>query len=78
MILRLDAFSKKLPSDIPNGNKFRSYIGVFLSLLFYLALAVMALWLLEIIATTGLDFGDNEEPELGSDSQQICLPKHPH
>ena len=33
MILKLDAFAKPLPGSVPKDDKFRSYSGVFLTLL---------------------------------------------
>ena len=53
IILKLDAFSKQLPRDIPKDDKFSSGVGVGLSLIQYAVLAVVGYWFIDVIQSAG-------------------------
>ena len=58
--LKLDAFSKELPRDIPRDDRYRSRRGVFFSIVGYLMLAAAAAVFVEVTLKTGILFDEDD------------------
>ena len=71
-MLKIDGFGKQLPRDILKDDKFRSCIGVILSLILYAALIVAAWWFFEVIRTQELKADGLPTEEV---TEEFCVPK---
>ena len=89
ILLKLDAYSKPLPRDIPKDSKFQSCWGVFFSILLYIILGAVCSWFVEEIQSAGISIdnaaaGDDAtsdfeaQPKIESSSSESCVPKYPH
>ena len=49
LVLKLDAFKRELPRDIPKDHYFMTYSGVTLSFIFYILLGLIGAWIVTVI-----------------------------